>query len=413
MKHLDDTWISLLLQAAGIASSPYLVLGPTASELKDLFDTFTNSRYQDSPSLSPNKQRLAAARISDSRHSLQALRTRITDQETNRDVRDAYTARIDELLASLELIEAADQGDMHTFTELNMQVYGQPDAAIYQAAKCILQEGSDELAPDPATYKKVWRLHNGSDGFFEQLFDGVDIPAGSIDQYTGDELLRALLRNLQAESYTITDAPDPYWGLDHTNRLLIRPKWYNLSREEFLGVVSHEIGSHLMERLRGDKQPLRLLGLGLAGYERYNEGRALVREQVAYPNWEAFASSDRWHEILCRHVAIGLAVGLDGSPKNFAEVYADMYAINKKRALLQGKSEYEASRQTWALVTRCLNGTDGQGGACYKDIVYLEGNVHCWQLAREDPEIILQDDLGKYNRTDKQQVALLTRLGIL
>lgn len=413
MKHLDDTWISQLPQAAGIAPAPYLVLGPTGSELKDLFDTFMNSGYQGNPSLSPNKQRLADSHISDSRRDLQTLRTRIADQETNIDVRNAYLARIDELLASLALIEAASQGDMTTFTELNTQIYGKPNAAIYQAAKRTLQDGSTELAPDKATYETVWKLHNGSNGFFQQLFDGVDVPTGSIDQYTGDELLRALLRSLHADGYTITDAPDPYWGLDHTTKQLIRPKWYNLSREDFLGVVGHEIGSHLMERLQGDKQPLRLLGLGLAGYEQYNEGRALVREQVAYPTWAAFASSDRWHETLCRHVAIGLAAGLDGSPKSFAEVYAAVYAINKKRALLQGKSEYEASRQTWALVTRCLNGTDGQGGAYYKDIVYLEGNIHCWALAKENPGIILQDDLGKYNRTDKYQVALLTRLGIL
>ena len=411
MKALDDAWISRLQKAAGVAPYPYFVLGPSPVELRMLFDVFEDSGYRSNPVLKPDKQGLLDSHIEDSVRHLQELQADISLREKNIIVRDLYIERIDELLASLEMITAADSGDIGKFRELNARVYGAPNPGIFHAAKAALDTDDNTIfAPDEAAYQHVWDAHNGIGGYFEQLFEGVDIPAdGPIDQYIGDELLRALLRNLEATDYTIVDAPDLYWGVNHTDKQLIRPKWYSMTRPEFLGIVGHEIGSHLLELLRGSKSRLALLGFGLAGYEQYNEGRALIREQVAYPDWKSFAATDRWHEILCRHVSIGLAAGMNGKPWTFSEIYS--YMLDKYARRLP--YEEQAHRPTWRLLTRCLSGTDGQGGAYYKDIVYLEGNLRCWQLAKQDPDIIMLGDSGKYNHANLDQVERLHKLEVL
>jgi len=62
---------------------------------------------------------------------------------------------------------------------------------------------------------------------------------------------------------------------------------------------------------------------------------------------------------------------------------------------------------------RALKGTRGTGGAYMKDIVYLEGNIRCWQIAATHPERILYGDIGKFDITNERHIRALQQLHIL
>lgn len=189
--------------------------------------------------------------------------------------------------------------------------------------------------------------------------------------------------------------------------------------KRFVGLgLGHEIGSHLLEVTNGERGPLGLASIGLDRYELGNEGRAVIREQVVYENFDEFSKLVRWRDILRRHVAISYASGVgEDAPHEASEVYTFMNAIDQMYQLKELKpgaeprEAYEkADSKTTALLTRVLKGTDGKGGAYLKDKVYLEGNIACWN---QSPSAINNGDLGKFDITNPRHITLLQKLGLL
>lgn len=426
---LDGNWCVRLLAGSVYVSELWAHLGPNEYDLDVAYQAFVNSQCCEAPDLRPNASVLPA--IAGEKKKLSVLLADIRTHEANSMVREAYTERINELITTADMFEAALAGSHETFRDLNIALYGEPDAHLFAATVVWMREkaaewvgemprlaplaeramaalphangSADDITPNERLFEAQRQSHFGAEGYFDQLFAGLPLPEGEVTALNGDPLVRRLLDNLGATEYVISDAPDSYWGVRASIKTVVRPSEYDLTAEEFIGLVGHEIGSHLLERLNGNRQPLRLLGAGLAGYEKGNEGRALLREQVAYPTWAAFAKQKRWFEILRRHMAVSLAVGLDSdgrTGRTFAEVFAVMNDLDLLWALAHGADDDSDTRvrvrwHTWELVARILKGTQGTGGAFYKDIVYLQGNVACWQQAQETTQIIRLGDQGK------------------
>jgi len=57
-----------------------------------------------------------------------------------------------------------------------------------------------------------------------------------------------------------------------------------------------------------------------------------------------------------------------------------------------------------------LKGIEGE--TYMKDIVYLEGNARCWQIAAVKPERILDGDLGKLDISRQDHLEILKFLNI-
>ena len=62
-------------------------------------------------------------------------------------------------------------------------------------------------------------------------------------------------------------------------RLVRRPVDFRIGAQPYLGIVAHEVGSHLLEAENGRRSPLRLLASGLRAYEHGNEGRAPAKNR--------------------------------------------------------------------------------------------------------------------------------------
>ena len=431
---VDEVWYQRLQSSAAVLSELWAYLGPTDEVLRRSFETFVASGYHEAPSLCPDGS--LTERIETDVKSLRSLCDEIAGSTAESWIKEAYESRIKELLANADLYQAACLADSERFVAVNQELYGLPDESIFwaciawlsqrtQAAPVVkdafasfltklhrVEKGdANILRPPEHVFLRQRELHMGENGFYGQLFAGMVLPTASVDVEYGDKLVRQLLQNISADDYEIVDSTDGYWSVRASRKQVARPAVYEINAEEFLGTVGHEVGSHLLERINGGRQPLRLLGSGLEHYERGNEGRALIREQVVYDSWRSFELQPRWFEVVCRYVAIALAAGVDGKKRDFYEVFEMMMRIMEAYAISQGGLGNVPRRtialQAWRLVTRALKGSSDRGAAYYKDMVYLQGNIACWKTAVDDESAVCWGDRGKITIADRTQLELI------
>jgi hypothetical protein len=372
--------------------------------------------------------------------ALQQLRATIGSNESNYIVRSVYTDFIDNLIANIDMVIAATDHDKAKFHNQNTKLYGNPNRAVFGAAcawirTCAANEQTDPstklvrvakkllkqiplvtqsyelLIPSEQVFHSVRESHRRVGGFYDNLFEVQGLPTTAyVEQYEGDQICQRVLDTIGSD-YQIATARNNIWATQRDKKTLLRPLGYRLDADEFIGIVSHEIGSHILEVVNGSKQPLQLLGLGLAAYEKGNEGRAFLREQIVYDHEATFLNQFSWEYIVLLHVAVCLAHGYDTKPYTFSELYMILYDLylffRERRYPFETNNESYAHEEAWYLTVRVMKGTDGTGGAYQKDIVYLEGNIRCWLLAAQNPEIIRFGDYGKFDLTNKTHRAMV------
>jgi hypothetical protein len=440
---LDTEWFAELTRLTKDLLPIYEVLGPGPEELRKARQAFEKSGCRQAPDLRPNLTNPEA--YLQEVGEWEAFRRRIEREEANPAIRRAYLHYLDGPIGDAAMLLLADTNQA-AFQVANQAQYDMPDPKIFAAACAWLRAeaarhvansdpeisaaargvlelipdlGADPgyLQPDAGTFRRVRELHYRPGGFFDQLLAGADVPtSGLITQTGGDAIVRQAIKNIGSD-YRSTTSPGDLWGVDHVNKTVIHPSAYALNRAGFIGIIAHEIGSHLLERTNGLRQPLRLLGLGLNHYERLNEGRALLREQLIFDDPAAFeAHSFGWRYNILLHVAISCGAGLTGRTYGFIQVYELILAVCRLWKLTRTpttKIDREpAGVFAWHLATRALAGTDGSGGAYYKNIVYLEGNIRSWQLAKTDPAVILRCDGGKFDLTNPEHRKILEDLNV-
>jgi len=430
---IDAQWYARLQQldssssVIGLSTELFSVLGPSADSL-----AIRRSDYETKgiiPLLHPENVDVAALRaaISDTKTLLKDIKT----HERNLVVRRAYVQRLQETVLHCELLLAASQYDHKRYASYNRMIYGTANKPVFAAACAWLRHHANaslasanqsvarsaaaalQAVPDPhgsmhhivprsSTFKRLRDLHYAQNGYFDQLLGTGQLP-DYIDAASGDPIVQAAIKAVGSD-YQIADADDGLWGVVHHQRQVVRPPDYRLPRDEFMGIVAHEVGSHLLERLNGARQPLRLLEIGLDRYGAGNEGRAFLREQIVRHSAYDMLQEASWEYIVLLHLSVSLASGAYGKAFSFDELYRTIYPIclffqTLKQPDNPVYAEVKARDETWQLLVRVCSGTDGQGGAYHKDIVYLEGNVNIWKLARFNPAIVLYGDAGKFDIT--------------
>ena len=361
-------------------------------------------------------------------------------------IRDQYLAFIDDTRSNIEMIRAACYQDSERYEALNDELYGKLDKGMYedicawiiQDTRITLEQTEDKallasgervldvipktsgdrsrLVPSAETFQRVREAHFKTGGFFDTLFGEDGWPQEPyITQAEGDVICRKVLDNIGASDYEIIDAHNHIWSVSRDSQQLLRPVGYRIARDEFVGIIAHEVGSHIYESVNGAKQPLHLMEMGLPGYTLGNEGRALLREQIIYEDIDTALSQPAWEYAMMQHLAISLSVGYHENRRyQLPEIYDLLYRLyyfwRLRRHPYDTNNELFARSEAWLLTVRLLKGTDGRGGCYQKDIVYLEGNVKTWQLAAADPEIVMLGDQGKFNLLDPKHRELIAEL---
>lgn len=442
----DETWYRQLKPLMQEIGETFVALMPSDEKLHRQHDEFVASGYASLPNLYPEVPHAATLRASKTR--LENLIHAVNNGEKVSARRDVYIERIKEMVGNIDMILAAKDGNAELFEKTNQIIYGLPNYSIFAAAcawvrRDAMKEHSGvseqlrdqllQLVPDidgevallfPSddVFQSVKELHFRSDGYVDRLFKNLHVPDDTvITSDIGDPITQGAINNI-GSSFKLADSPTGLWAVLQSQRQVIRPAEYALTKEAFMGIISHEVGSHLLESTNGEKSTLRLLELGLDRYECGNEGRAFLREQIMYadmndyieqPSWWPTKAS--WEYRIAIHMIISLAVGLHGRRYNFAELYQLLTVLFRFWTVKRGQKIDENSihQGAWSMAVRALKGTDGTGGAYLKDIVYLEGNIRCWQTAAAHPELVLYGDEGKFDIANPVHVQALTSLGIL
>lgn len=128
------------------------------------------------------------------------------------------------------------------------------------------------------------------------------------------------------------------------------PADYTMSKEEAVGILQHEIGTHTLTYYNGKQQPLTQLSQGLADYDTLQEGLAMLSEYLM-----GSLTKNRLRHLAGRVIA-GEALINDAGFKEMFHLLHDNYGFSKQPA--------------FNITSRMF-----QGGGFIKDIVYLRGLV--------------------------------------
>ncbi len=445
---LDAKWHKKLVPLIVAAGETFELLMPPKDQLDSAREKFIASGYQDSPELYPCIRNVET--LEKARHKLQDLGREMQADEPNEHIQEAYQSRIQELAANIDMVLAAGERDADSFLKASTFVYGRPDTAIF-GASCAwiraealkLSEKRPDLAtlcdevlklvpdvqgdigllfPDDEVFNAVKRMHFAPGGYISRLLGDLDLaPDVYITREIGDSIIKKAITNV-GSTFELVDSANGLWAYLASQGKVVRPPNFVLSHQAFTGIVAHEVGSHLLELENGRKSRLQLLQFGMDRFEMGNEGRAFVREQIMYDRFDDYVDQLLWHPTkasweyrVAIHLMISLVSGLNGRSYGFAELYKIVSALFRFWTAKRGGEIDDDMIQNgaWSMTVRALKGTDGRGGAYLKDIVYLEGHVRCWQVARERPEMILVGDIGKFDISNARHIMILERLGIL
>lgn len=369
------------------------------------------------------------------------LKKDIIEQELNETVKQAYRWKLNEKIAELRMLRAVANGDMRRFQKYSEFIYGKPSSEVFFFTINSLRETIEPFLsyenPDikitaeelsnllPSNLPKVSMSELPSE-------DNVDVvrrqtlkevgalldikPAEEGKQYTADEIrdiFQHILDKLQTQGWNVIvdTGSKTAISVDQEHKLIKIPEARKLDYEKLRTLVAHEVGTHVTRRLKGERSHLHILGLGLDRYEKGEEGVATMREQVLGDKIDDFAGLEG-------HLAISLAAGLDGQPRDFRAVYTILEKYFYLTSLSSGKSPdtalTTAQNSAWNRAIRTFRGTNClTKGSCFtKDIVYREGNIGVWEVIRQNPDELLRLSVGKYDPANKRHIWILDQLGI-
>ena len=184
----------------------------------------------------------------------------------------------------------------------------------------------------------------------------------------------------------------------------------SLNNMEMRQLLLHEVGVHVQRRLNGDRANFVALGSGLVGYEDPEEGLGVVMEQI-------YSGKTREAGIQY-YTLLGLAIGLDGKPRDFRDIYeigwrreAMLKVVNTDKELTE-EVIAKAKSQAYIQCVRIFRGTPcNLPGVVYpKDIVYHDGNAKIWSYLntiKGNEKAFKQLFKGKFNPTDPNQLKLV------
>jgi uncharacterized protein (TIGR02421 family) len=155
---------------------------------------------------------------------------------------------------------------------------------------------------------------------------------------------------------------DLYAGLMVSGNHLLIGGRTRIPRRRVEALLQHEVGTHLITRYNGHHQPFRQLEVGLAGYDGFQEGLAVLAEYLV-----GGLSRSRMRVLAAR--VVGARMMLDGA------TFIDTF-----RAL---DRNFEFSQRTAYTIAMRLY----RGGGLTKDAVYLRGLLQILRYLREGGEL--------------------------
>lgn len=262
-----------------------------------------------------------------------------------------------EMELQLDMLEARDTAD---FLPLSVELYGGVSPALRTQAETLLASITRTEASDEA-------------------LDAEEFLALAEDEIAH---YRAEDPDLDMHAEIRTDVNGVMVSGD---TLLIGPET-KVQRARAQALLHHEVGTHLVTQANGSHQPIKVLGVGLAGYDETQEGLAVLAE-IACGGLTAFRLRQLASRVVTVHRMIGGA--------SFAEAHEALVA--------DGFPESSA----WTTVMRVY-----RSGGMTKDAIYLRGLVELLEHLGSDGSLD-QLWLGKFSLRDLPLIGDLEDRGLL
>jgi hypothetical protein len=155
----------------------------------------------------------------------------------------------------------------------------------------------------------------------------------------------------------------------------IKKSSFQCNRRRLIGIMAHEVYIHVRRKMHDE--PLHLLiAEALPENAAFEEGLGVLAEQLCL---------DRYYPLRqFRFIAIGLALGVDGRPRNLMEVYEILWQLRH----LSGNYTVQAAKNyAFDEALRAFRGIplDSRGIAYSRDKIYTEGNATIWRRLEASP----------------------------
>lgn len=262
-----------------------------------------------------------------------------------------------EMELQLDMLEARDTDD---FLPLSVELYGGVSPSLRTQAEALL---ASITRTEPA----------------DEALDAEDFLALAEDEiahYRAEDPDLDMHAEIRADVNGVMVSGDT---------LLIGPET-KVQRARAQALLHHEVGTHLVTQANGSHQPIKVLGVGLAGYDETQEGLAVLAE-IACGGLTAFRLRQLASRVVTVHRMIGGA--------SFAEAHEALVA--------DGFPDGSA----WTTVMRVY-----RSGGMTKDAIYLRGLVELLEHLGADGSLD-QLWLGKFSLRDLPLIGDLEDRGLL
>jgi hypothetical protein len=416
---LDDKWYQRFSACGSFEDYEYL--GGEKSARESQKNDFISGKCENPTLDYPELEKLDATRRE---RDLLQLKREILSQESNEVVRQVYRWKINEKIAELRMLNEARSGNDRKVLRYSEFIYGKPEKEIFGYTISQIKKAIDRKIDDPnenirnAAQRLQDELANSSWGQQSNIVELKDFMKESSEsgtfadiEYGAEEIKETFEGALERYRISGWDIMVVDKGtavsVSQENKKVSIPTERKMKEKQLLALIEHEIGTHVLRRENGERTKLKLLGLGLDRYLKGEEGIATHEEQKIVGASE-FAGFDG-------HLAISLAMGMDGKKRDFRKVYEilkDYYFINSKKE--ESAAMTYAENTAWNRCIRTFRGTTcNTPGVCLtRDIVYREGNIGVWNVIKNNPEEVNRFTVGKYDPNNPRHIWILEQLGI-
>ncbi len=416
---LDDKWYGRFNVCGSFADYEYL---GSEKAIREKQKTEFVQGNVENPTLDyPDLEKLD---IAQKEQDLLQLKKDILGQESNEIVRQIYRWKINEKIAEIRMLKETQNGNDKRFLRYSKFIYGKPEKEVFDHTISQIKKVVDSKINDPNE-----NVRKAAQRLSEELTDSFKMEQPKIaelkdftkensesrkfadTEYNADEIKSAFEQALERYKLSgwnvIVTGKGTAVSVSQENKNVNIPSSRKMKEGKLRALIDHEIGTHVLRREKGERTKLKLLGLGLDRYLKGEEGIATYEEQKILGAYE-FAGFDG-------HLAISLALGMDGKKRDFRKVYEilkDYYFINSKKE--ESEAMMQAENSAWNRCVRTFRGTTcNSPGACLtRDIVYREGNIGVWNVVKNNPEEVKRFTIGKYDPGNPRHIWILEQLGI-
>jgi hypothetical protein len=416
---LDDKWYERFSACGSFADYEYL--GGEKATREQQKSEFIQGKCENPTLDYPDLEKLD---VGQKEQDLLRLKKDILEQEQNETVKQIYRWKINEKIAELRMLNETRTGNDRRFLRYSKFIYGKPEKEIFDYTISQIKKVIDSKINDPNEHiretaqKLLAELGSASQSEqpkIAELKDFIKASSESEDfadiNYNADEIKSAFEQALEKYKLSgwnvIVTEKGTAVSVSQENKNVNIPSGRKMKEGKLRALIEHEIRTHVLRREKGERTKLRLLGLGLDRYLKGEEGIATFKEQKIL-GADEFAGLDG-------HLAIALAMGMDGKKRDFRKVYEilkDYYFINSKKE--EPEAIVQAENSAWNRCVRTFRGTScNSPGVCLtRDIVYREGNIGVWNVVKNKPEEIKRFSVGKYDPGNPRHIWILEQLGI-